>query len=137
MLIEIWERLRGYHKWIETQATIKSCSLEDLGVGPVRGDKSCRLGLYDQWQSKCEISWVDASGTGQTASYAVSERSSLFNLYEGQTVPIRYNPVRSSEYYVRDLFRHRASFILLSVVALLFYGAMVVIFSLEILRRFH
>lgn len=24
MLIEMWERLRGYNKWVETQATVKS-----------------------------------------------------------------------------------------------------------------
>jgi hypothetical protein len=29
MLIEIWERLRGYDKWIETEAKIESSKVEE------------------------------------------------------------------------------------------------------------
>jgi len=123
MLIEIWERLRGYDKWIQTEATIKSSDLEDLGFGSFRtfrNDKSCRMGLNDQWQSKCLISWTDASGIPRTGSYAVSERSPLFHLYEGKTVSIRYNPACPEKYYLRELFWHKATFRVCAWAVLLF-----------------
>jgi hypothetical protein len=34
MLIEIWERLRGYDKWIKTEATVQSSELVDRLADP-------------------------------------------------------------------------------------------------------
>jgi hypothetical protein len=87
MLIEIWERLRGYDKWTQTEATILSSDL----VGQV---------------SKNVIGWTDVSGKSHTAKYSVFSGSRLYQLYDGQTVTIRYNQANPAEYYFRDLFRY-------------------------------
>lgn len=140
MLIEIWERLRGYNKWIQTEATIESSKLEDLGFWSFRKDRSLRLGVYDLWQSKCDIGWTDASGASHTAGYAVSERSPLFQMFEGQTISIRYNPANPDKYYIRELFKHRASFFAFYMTVLLFNSAvlvaMLVTFSIWASRHF-
>lgn len=114
MLIEIWERLRGYDKWIQAEATILSSKLAKSGVVPSdsdRFDKLCSKSLWQimRWHSTCTIRWADLSGTPHTARYAVGERSALFQLYDGQTVPIRYNPACPEEYYLRDLLINRTA----------------------------
>ena len=141
MLIEIWERLRGYDKWVQTEATVKSSNLTDFGFGSFRRDSACRLGLYDQWQSKSDFYWIDKLGISHTSTFTVSERSPLFQLFEGQTIPIRYDPANPDKYYIRELFWHRATFMAFSMAALLYgcagLAVMLVIFSIEIWRHFH
>jgi len=36
MLIEIWEHLRGYDKWIQTEATIQSSDLAEVDLSDIR-----------------------------------------------------------------------------------------------------
>lgn len=112
MLIELWERLRGYDKWIQTEATIKSSKLVKMQPGwPWKtGHKS--QNPDGGWQSNCVISWTDALGSSHTGRYWVSERSRLFQRYDGQTVGIRYDPAKPGEYYLRELSRQKARFIL-------------------------
>ena len=85
MLIEIWERLRGYDKWIQTEATIKSSDLEEVEVGGANSRYYIDQPI-DEWGSFCEIVWTDASGKLHTAEYEVSENSPLFQLYDGTFV---------------------------------------------------
>ena len=106
MLIEIWERLRGYDKWTQTEATIRSSDLEDVDVGIPSGSY-CPDRTIDEWQSFCDIAWTDASGTQHTAEYSVSEDSPLFQLYEGQKVILRYNPADPDHYYLRGVLRSK------------------------------
>ena len=141
MLIEIWERLRGYDKWTQTEVTIKSSKLTDLGFGSYRKDSACRLGLYDQWQTKCEFEWIDVQGNSHTSSFTVSERSPLFQVIEGETIPIRFNPANPDKYYIRELFWHKFSFLVVTIAAFLFSSAIFLGFlaaaSNEIWRHFH
>lgn len=106
MLIEIWERLRGYDKWIQTEATIKSSDLEEVEVGGANSRYYIDQPI-DEWGSFCEIVWTDASGKLHTAEYEVSENSPLFQLYDGQTIIIRYNPTYPDLYYIRGVLRSK------------------------------
>jgi hypothetical protein len=102
MLIELWERLRGYDKWVETDAKIQSSNLSEEQIAEVYG----RSGVYEtvsEWQSTNTIMWTDASGKEHSAEYEVDEDSPLFQLYDGQTVTIRYNPANPDEFYLRGL----------------------------------
>src|ERR1035438_8078981 len=113
MLIEIWERLCGYDKWIPTEAIILSSKMVGLRGGWFRKVKTTSVGAIQEWRATSDICWIDKSGRSHKASYTVSERSSLFHLYEGQTVSIRYNSANTDEYYIRELFRHKMFMLLL------------------------
>jgi len=103
MLLEFWERLRGYDKWIETAATINSSDLAEVEIGKARMTRFSDWEPIDEWQSKCQLAWTDASRASHTATYAVAEDSPLFQLYDGQTVAIRYNPARPDQFYLRGV----------------------------------
>jgi hypothetical protein len=40
MLIEIWERLRGYDKWVQTEAKIESSNLEEVKTYDINGNQA-------------------------------------------------------------------------------------------------
>jgi hypothetical protein len=103
MLIEIWERLRGLDKWTRTEATIKSSDLKEVEVGSARGTRFSQRDPIVEWQSTCVVAWTDAAGNPHSAAFAVSENSPLFQLYDGQTVTICYNPSRPDQYYLRGV----------------------------------
>jgi hypothetical protein len=103
MLIEIWERLRGYDKWTQTEATIKSSDLKEVEVGRSRTTRFSDSEPIYEWQSICVLAWTDALGNPRTSEYAVSENSPLFQLYDGQTVTIRYNSAKPEQFYLRGV----------------------------------
>jgi hypothetical protein len=98
MLIELWERLRGYDKWIEAQATIRS-STEQKTEEYYRGQK------YDVFTSDDELVWTDTQGVERTAELDVAEDSPLFQLIGGETVTIRYNPSDPGQFFYPELLR--------------------------------
>jgi hypothetical protein len=116
MLIEIWERLRGYDKWVQTEATIKSSHLDEVIVAATRSGEP----IYG-WQGNEEISWVDKDGVQQCEPLAVSENSPVFKMYDGNPVVIRYNPASPYNFYVREQLRYQvnlgAKILLASLVA--------------------
>ncbi len=105
MFIELWERLRGYDKWIETEATIESSELEDNEVARVysRG----RSAPIVKSQSVCVVGWTDASGKTHTARYAATEGTPLYQLLDGEKTTIRYNPEDPDQFYIRDLLKSK------------------------------
>lgn len=118
MLIEIWERLRGYDKWVATQATIES---SDPTYYQSRG--------YDYSRSDDVIVWTDSAGENHRAPFTVQVDSPLFQLVQGSKISIRYSPTDPEEYYLRDLLRTRVRKVLSTVVvaalmiaALAFFG---------------
>jgi len=100
MLIEIWERLRGYDKWVEAEATIQTSDLQDVQVADFH-DRYGRDYPVDESHSFCNIVWTDSNGTKHCGSYEVSENSALYQLYDGQTIKIRYNPIDPDQFYLR------------------------------------
>jgi hypothetical protein len=118
MLIEIWERLRGYDRWVQAEAGVKSSKLAEVQVFNSRAAK--------EWRSASTLEWTDEAGKKHTASYVVSDNSPLFQLYEGQKINIRFNPANPNEFYLPGVLKSRVMSaikwtvltILVSVVAL-------------------
>lgn len=100
MLIEIWEHLRGYDRWMPTVATVQSTELSR--VGEIGNDKS-KPPIALGWESVCKITWLDQNQVERTAIFQAYEESPLYQLVEGNTVEIRFNPTNPSEYYLRGL----------------------------------
>ncbi len=103
MLIEIWERLRGYDKWIQMEATIKSSNLAEVEIGRVRTNRWTNSEPVDEWKSSCTLIWKDNSGNPHENEFEVAEDSPLFQLYDGQTVTIRFNPANPDQFYLRGV----------------------------------
>ena len=68
MLIEIWERLRGYDKWVQTEAKIES---SDVTMIPL-ADRSGKVVGYN-YKAGDVVTWVDGSGERQYATFDVEE----------------------------------------------------------------
>lgn len=100
--IDLWERLRGYDKWTPAVATVQSMELSR--VGEIGGDKS-KPPVAVGWESVCRISWQDQNQTEHTAVFEAYEESPLYQLMEGDTVDIRFNPAKPSEYYLPGLIQ--------------------------------
>jgi uncharacterized protein DUF3592 len=101
MLIEIWERLRGYDKWTEAEVTIESSDLLSKGSRYGIGYATPKLASREQ------IDWSDSEGRRRSAEFEVDDESPLYQLLGGERVTIRYNPARPGQYYFRDLLRSR------------------------------
>ena len=118
MFIEIWERLRGYDKWIPTQAKIESSDISKLNV-VTRSGKVANTYQY----AGDRLSWVDAQGNKQYSTFSVDEQSPLYQYIDGESLPIRYDPAHPSRFYNRDLMRYRVqvaatvSIFLIAIVA--------------------
>ena|ERR1019366_10273860 len=102
MLIEIWERLRGYDKWVQSLATIRSSTIAQVGFGDV-GQQPTPEGSPLGWESTCNICWVDQQGKQHGANFVVDEASPLYQLTDGDTVSIRFNPRSPDEFYLPGL----------------------------------
>ena len=100
MLIELWEKLRGYDKWIEAQATV-------CRSGTERIEHQGRYGPYYTTEAGDVIEWTDPSGEKQYADFNAPEGSKLFQLIAGDKVAIRFNPTKPDEFYYRDLLQLR------------------------------
>jgi Protein of unknown function (DUF3592) len=130
MLIEAWERLRGYDKWTSTVATVLSTTLSRIDIG---NDKS-KSPLTVGWESVCRISWRDKSEIEHTSIFKAYEESPLYQLCEGDAVNIRYNPAKPSDYYLPELIQSRLTrtwklTLYVLVIALLGIGFLVFLFA--------
>lgn len=101
MIIEFWERLRGYDKWVETHATIASASTEEK----VRSERS--WGTTYSYSAGDVLIWNDANGRQQRAFFSVPAGSSLYKLLGGDSIAIRYNPAQPDQFYLRELLQTR------------------------------
>ena len=102
MLIELWERLRGYDRWIETDATISSSQVRAI---PYASRSGTVIGY--NYASGDVLTWTDQTGEKQYADFNVSDDSPLYQLVGGETVRIRYSPADPQCYYFPALLRAR------------------------------
>jgi hypothetical protein len=120
MLIKLWERIRGYDHWVQTDATIKSSAMEDH-VYDYRGQ------IKHEYESVDTLVWTDREGNQQTAPCRVPDDSPLYQLIGGEKVTIRYNPQNPEEYYFQELLKGRLRHFLLQLATVvLFLGAILV-----------
>jgi hypothetical protein len=102
MLIELWEKMRGFDQWPATEATIQSSKVKWY-----RGSGQDEIDL-----SRNLIAWRDAAGQIHRAKYRVHEGSPLFQLYAGKVFVIRYDPLSPNRFYSRDLLQSQIGFFL-------------------------
>jgi hypothetical protein len=107
MLIELWERLRGYDKWVQTEAKIESSELEEKEVASSR-DRYGNDHTDFESASTCWICWTDTEGKEHRSFYEVWEDSPLYQLYDGQSITIRYNPANAEQFYIRGVLQSQA-----------------------------
>lgn len=123
MLIELWERLRGYDKWVQTTAKVESSKVVETPVAN-------RYGTSYVYNSDDVLVWSDEKGERQWAYFKVPEDSPLYLLVDNETIPIRYNLAQPDQFYLRELLRTRVrtfakqallvAFLVLIVVAAIF-----------------
>jgi hypothetical protein len=98
MLIEIWERLRGYDKWIPAEARVYSASEIRKKLG-----KRYQISPSSQFSGELLV-WRDQRGEPQFGPFVTHETSPLYQLLEGEAIAIRYNPAKPNCYYCRPHF---------------------------------
>jgi hypothetical protein len=122
MLIEIWEHLRGYDKWTRTNAVVCRSGTEKI-------EQHSRSGTYYTTEAGDVIEWTDQTGGKQYADFNAPEGSRLFQLTQGDSVEIRYNPAKPDDFYYRDLVKMKVRRAALSALAVVlvagFYGLLV------------
>jgi hypothetical protein len=119
MLIELWERLRGYDKWVEAEAAV------------VSGDKLRRqFGLpgrrrESQFSSDL-LMWKDRLGEARYGVFINQDTSPLFQLLEGEKISIRYDPSNPNRFYNRAHFQSWIVLITKMVVAIVLGGGFII-----------
>lgn len=121
MLIEFWERLRGYDKWIATDATITRADVQKIPVTNRYGQ------IIDyNYESGDVLTWTDRSGEQQYAGFDVPDDSPLYQLIGGETVSIRYNPANPDQFYYRELHRTQVHTAVKATALLLLFAVVLV-----------
>jgi hypothetical protein len=100
MILEIWERLRGFDKWPQVEATIQSSAVEKA----TRLRKGSRV---DEWKTVYEIAWTDPAGLLQRKQMALPGMSRDLNLIDGVGISVRYKPTDYSKFFIREELRRR------------------------------
>jgi len=95
MLIELWERLRGYNKWVQAEARVDSAAAirRTLGKRYQESPTSRASGRL--------LVWKDQLGKKQVGVFVTLDTSPFYQLLDGETITIRYNPARPNHYYCR------------------------------------
>jgi hypothetical protein len=101
VLIEVWEHLRGYSNWTPTKATVESSTPSGIEFGRNAAKQSVA------WQSVCKIAWLDQNRIPHTAEFEAFEESPLYQLCDGDTVEIRFNPKKPDQFYLPGLIQSR------------------------------
>jgi hypothetical protein len=92
MLIEIWERMRGYDKWISVEARVYSASEIRKKLG-----KRYQISPENRFSSEL-LFWRDLDGEAHFGPFVNHETSSLYQLLEDESIEIRYNPAKPDSY---------------------------------------
>jgi len=104
MLIEIWERLRGYDKWIQAEAAVNSWKVEKVFLRRAKGGAR----IYG-WVGKGQIEWIDQTGVRHSQSVQLSKGTLVFKMHGLSPIVIRYDPVSPSIFYLREHLRYRVN----------------------------
>lgn len=98
MLVQLWERLRGYNQWILTDAEIESSQMEDR-ISTYRGR------TFHSYDSDDKVVWTDRQGNRQFGFLNVPDDSPLYQFVGGEKIAIRYNPDKPEEFYFPERLR--------------------------------
>ena len=113
-------KLFGREKWVETEARVTESSIRDLGLLVSRPKSTYNDALV-------RIVWTDGRGVTHEGQFEAPEESPLFQLIEGDTLPIKYNFSAADEFEVPGLARDQAASAAKKVVFALVVGAVVIL----------
>ncbi|MGA7339916.1 MAG: DUF3592 domain-containing protein [Terracidiphilus sp.] len=97
MLIELWEWLRGYHRWTEVDAKIELVKEEHTYHGSGGKDLHYSYAMGDR------LVWTDLRGEQHHFDFKLPGDSGKDRLADGEAVTLRYNPANPEQYYCRKL----------------------------------
>ena len=97
MLIEIWEHLRGYHKWTATEARVEFIKEEHLYHDDAGKD------LHYSYVTGRRLAWTDTAGQPHYATLKKLGDDAKYQVPEGEIEDIRYNPANPDQFYCRKL----------------------------------
>jgi hypothetical protein len=97
MLMEIWERLRGYASWTRTQAQIEFLKEEHLYHD--EGGKE----LHYSHLAGNRLVWTDSNGIRHHTILEPYGDPAKCPFTDGETVDLRYNPADPEQFYSRKL----------------------------------
>ena len=120
MLIDLWERFRGFDRWSVTEATIVSSETirRKFGLpGPRRPQSRFSTDL---------LVWKDCLGNPHLAPFVHEETSPLYQLLEGETIAIRFDPSRPNHFYHREHFLSWVKLIAKVVLGVVLGGGFIV-----------
>jgi hypothetical protein len=101
VVIGLCEHLRGYRNWMPTRATVESSTISGIDFG--KDDSKQSLA----WRSVCKIAWLDQDRVPHTAEFDAFEESPLYQLCDGDTIEIRFNPRRPEQFYLPGLIQSK------------------------------
>jgi endonuclease YncB( thermonuclease family) len=119
MLIKLWEHLRVYDKWPEATARFETADLQKTTHTDRAGNVS------HTWASLDTLVWTDRLGTSHSANFKVPDDSSIYQMIDGDTVTIRYNPSRPDRFYYRELLKTRITTCVKYSIVVLFFLALI------------
>ena len=94
-------------RWVETKARVIESRVRDLDVlGEPSPPASKSKAVYSD--AVIRVSWTDEQGLAHYGEFVAPEESPLFQLIEGDAVPITYNSSLPNEFSVRGLARDQA-----------------------------
>jgi hypothetical protein len=97
MLMEIWERLRGYHKWTQAEAKVEFLKEEFL-----YHDKAGKDLHYSHVTGE-RLAWTDTTGQPHYAPLKKLGDNTRYKFTEGEAETIRYNPASPDQFYCRNI----------------------------------
>ncbi len=118
MLIELWERLRGYDRWTETTARFERADVQKKVFTDSVGNRR------EVYSSSDTIAWTDQLGNIHRKSFKVSDNSSLYLMVDGEEVSVRYNPARPSRIYYRSLLMAQVRSVVTLILVILILAAL-------------
>ena len=124
MLPKNWAKLRGNDKWIDVEARVIESCVRDLDM---LGGPSSKKTKPMYFAALVRIAWLDISGVTHSGEFEAPEDSPLFQLIEGDSIAIRYNPRAPDEFNVRGLARDQALSVAKKVVFATVVGAVVIL----------
>lgn len=122
MFTEVWERLRGYDKWVAAVASVESSEVNRTSHTNASG----RVVGYT-YDSGDVLVWADAHGERHEAYFKVPDESSLYQMISGEKIAIRYNPANPDEFFLRELLQTRVHRVVTWTVAILLFVGVVIL----------
>jgi hypothetical protein len=120
MLIEIWERLRGYDKWIPVEAKVFSAREIRKKLG-----KRFQVSPTSRFSGELLV-WKDMEGEAHLGAFVTHETSPLYQLLEGESIAICYSPAKPDHCYCRPHFISWVALITKAILALVICGGFIV-----------